>query len=95
MKIKRFEDIEACPPRLTRSRPACLALQSIAGRWRAGMQGESRRGTAVRGFISYFKRYEEECKATNRESPFHRETLNRTTRVLTINLSQKHKYMID
>jgi len=51
MKIKRFEDIEACPPDL----------------WRTDMQGESRRGTAVRGFISYLKRYEEKCKATNRE----------------------------
>jgi len=26
----------ARPPRLRRSRPACLALQSIAGRWRTG-----------------------------------------------------------
>jgi len=51
MKTNRFKDIEACPPDL----------------WWAGMQGESRGGTAVRGFISYPKRSEEKCKASNRE----------------------------
>jgi len=60
MKIKGFEDIEACRPDLWQAGSPDL--------WRADMQGEPRRsGTAVHGFISYLKRYEEKCKATNRE----------------------------
>ena len=33
--ILNFGERKARPPRLS-SRPACLALQGIAGRWRAG-----------------------------------------------------------